>query len=224
MGSLKNEAPGANLPENTEEYPNVETAGEEAVNEAAVNAEGAGEAASSEEAAGEIAVKEETADGEAANGETSNAEAEQEAPNYSRLSMSAVIRALAGAYVAYLGYNAIKESISGGDAKWYIYLISGLLVAAGVFFVVTSIIQLLKINKTQNEERKKMEEDPEYKKKLEELRNRPLPTRAGSENVSRTGADIRARLQAINEEDGVEMEDGDEAEDDVEGKEPEETE
>ncbi len=145
---------------------------------------------------------------EAMNEEDGNADAsnETEPVNYSRLSLAAVIRIIAGAYVAYLGYNAITGSMQSGEGKWYLYAISVFLILAGVAFVVSSIMQLLKLNKMQLEEKKRMEEDPEYRKKMEEMKNGPLPTRVSDPNASQTGADIRARLQAINEEEGIETE------------------
>jgi uncharacterized membrane protein YcjF (UPF0283 family) len=137
-----------------------------------------------------------------------NADASNEAEpvNYSRLVLAAVIRIIAGAYVAYLGYNAITGSMQSGEGKWYLYAISVFLILAGAAFVVSSIMQLLKLNKMQLEEKKRMEEDPEYRKKMEEMKNGPLPTRVADPNASQTGADIRARLQAINEEEGIETE------------------
>lgn len=138
-----------------------------------------------------------------------NAEAQEEAnvPEESgnRQTLGAFIRILAGGYVAYLGYQAIRDSIASGAGKWYLYLISAVLIGAGAFFIIMSVKQLMTISRKQKEEQERMASDPEYRRRAEELQSRELPTRTMTEG-SATGADIRARLQALNEEDGLEIE------------------
>lgn len=124
-----------------------------------------------------------------------------------RQTMGAFIRIFAGGYVVYLGYQAIRDSLASGAGKWYLYLISAVLMGAGAFFIIMSIKQLMTISRKDKEEKERMANDPEYRKKVEELRERELPTRSLTDNQgSATGADIRARLQALNEEDGLETE------------------
>ncbi|MDO4478162.1 MAG: hypothetical protein Q4B73_03855 [Lachnospiraceae bacterium] len=126
--------------------------------------------------------------------------------NNNRNMIGVFIRLLAGVYVIYMGATAIKDMIKNHEVMWYLVVVCVLLIVAGAAFVLISLKRVIAMMKEQNEEKKRMEEDPEYRKKIEEMRARELPTRSASTTPgSMTGADIRARLQAINAEDGLEL-------------------